>query len=57
MDKIVLREDKDRVCTLTLNRLETLNALNMPPSWSCADMLKRLALKSIMFLHHLERRR
>ncbi len=30
MDKFVLREDKGRVCTLTLNRPEALNALNMP---------------------------
>lgn len=30
MDKFVLREDKDRICTLTLNRPKALNALNMP---------------------------
>ncbi|HCX67388.1 enoyl-CoA hydratase/isomerase family protein [Parvibaculum sp.] len=30
MSNLVLREDSERICTLTLNRPETLNALNVP---------------------------
>ncbi len=54
MDKFFFREDKGRVCTLTLNRPETLN---MPLFVELRRHVEALSAGPSCCLHHLERRR